>query len=163
MNSVRNTYTQIIVALYLLVERIDTILNLIKLDEDYRDENFKTIKKIRKWANFIKHPKAFMLVHHPVATFEGCKFNSELLHQYEVKISETFVTEYYSNDDKNKKLFEKLQNKDKVIIIYPNIKKMIESFTDEMLLFNHIVRTNEIYREKLTKIATFNDYWFDVN
>lgn len=161
MDSVKNSYTQIIIALYLLVERIDTILNLIKLDDEYREENFKTLKKIRKWANFIKHPKAFILVHHPVSTFVGCKYNQAIKDQFEVKITNSFINEFYSNDDRNKKLFDTIQNKDKVLVIYPNIIELIESFVKEMATFNQLIRKNEIYRSKLTKMTTFNDYWFD--
>jgi len=161
MDNVNGMYMQIIIGLYLVVERIDTILNLIKLDEEYRDENFKTLRKIRKWTNFIKHPKSFILVHHPVATYEGCKFNSGLLKNYKVKIGESFIAKYYSNNDKNEELLKTLQKNESVIIIYPNITKLISGFVDEMHLFNKTIRENKIYRDKLTTMTTFNDYWID--
>lgn len=161
MDSVNGMYMQIIIGLYLVVERIDTILNLINLDADYREEKFKTLRRIRKWTNFIKHPKSFILVHHPVATYEGCKFNKDLLKNYKVKIGESFIAKYYSNNDKNEELLKTLRKNESVIIIYPNITNLITGFVKEMHLFNTTIRENKIYKDKLTNITTFNDYWVD--
>lgn len=63
--------------LYLFVERVDIIFEVInkdgksKLFNDYQQHNFKTLRKINKWANFIKHPKEFLFTHWATYYFEG--------------------------------------------------------------------------------------------
>jgi hypothetical protein len=64
-NSENESFTLYILLSYLLVERIELIMKLMELPENYRLEHFRTFVKMRRWANFIKHPKSFMLVHHP--------------------------------------------------------------------------------------------------
>ncbi|HXB11474.1 MAG TPA: hypothetical protein VNZ45_05775, partial [Bacteroidia bacterium] len=57
---------------YLLVERFEEIFKIIKLDEGYKLKHFPIFGKIKRWTNFLKHPKAFILVHHPEYGFELC-------------------------------------------------------------------------------------------
>jgi len=64
-NKIQYAYSTFIVLANLLVERIDTLFNIIDLNETYRAEHFKVLLEIRRWANFLKHPKAFLLTHHP--------------------------------------------------------------------------------------------------
>ena len=53
-------------------ERIHDIFEIISLPESYRVRHFSVLIMVRRWANFIKHPKAFAwMVHHPEYTFEG--------------------------------------------------------------------------------------------
>lgn len=161
MDNIEHIYFQVIIALYLAVERMDTILNIINLNKTYRDTHFKTIQRIRKWANFIKHPKAFMFCHHPVFTFNGCSFNSTIRKDFSQIIDESFILAYYSNNDDNDKLFQTIENKEKVLVVFPNITKIIEGFVKEANHFVSIVENNEVYREILTTKSTFLDYYIE--
>lgn len=161
MDNIEHIYFQTIIALYLAVERMDTVLNIINLNKTYRDNHFKTIQRIRKWANFIKHPKAFMFCHHPAFTFKGCSFNSEIRKEFNQIIDESFILSFYSNNEDNDKLYQKLENKEKILVIFPNIKKMIDGFVEEATKFVSIVENNEVYREILTTKGTFLDYFID--
>jgi len=156
---IEHLYYHNIMAMYLAVERIDTIFNVIKLNDEYRKKHFKGFAQIRKWANFIKHPKAFMLCHHPSFTFRGFSFNSELLKHYYVIIDDSFILKYYSNDDKNEKLFKELQNKELVLVVFPNFEKLLLKFTTECLKFIEIIETNLVYKEILMDRTTFTNYY----
>lgn len=89
--SLEQRMKMLLMTMYLLVERIDTILGIISLHEKYRKDSFKTLNKIRKWANFIKHPKAFILAHHPIYTIEGFKYNPEFRKESKEIIDNSFV------------------------------------------------------------------------
>lgn len=159
--SIEQRMKMLIMTTYLLVERIDTILNIIDLHAGYKSESFKSLNKIRKWANFVKHPKAFILAHHPIYTIEGFEHNSELIKAANKVINSSFIYRYYSNDDRNRELFKELENKEDVIVVFPNPVEIIQSFCRELKLFNRILRNNEIYREILKKRSTFLGFWMD--
>jgi len=161
MDNIEHIYFQVIMSLYLAVERMDTVLNIVNINKPYRDKHFKTIHRIRKWANFIKHPKAFMFCHHPSFTFNGCSFNSTIRKEFSQIIDEPFILTYYSNNDDNDKLFQVLENKEKVLVVFPNITKLIKGFAEEANKFVSIVENNEVYREILTTKSTFLDYYIE--
>lgn len=159
--NVQDIYFQIITSLYLAIERVDTILNIIELNSTYRSKHFKTIIKIRKWANFIKHPKAFIFCHHPTFTFSGYEFNSLIKPKSSVEINEPFILKYYSNDDKNEELYKKLQNQESVLVTFPNPKNILSGFANECLRFLNLIEKNEVYREILSDKTTFLNYYFN--
>lgn len=68
---------------------------------------------------------------------------------------------YYSNDDRNKELFESLENKEGITVVFPNPAKLINKFCVELKLFNRLLKNNEIYREILKKRSTFLGFWID--
>ncbi len=51
------SFTAYILLLYLLVEKMHTIFNHVAITYQYVKKNWKILIEIRKWANFIKHPK----------------------------------------------------------------------------------------------------------
>ncbi len=56
-------FTTYLLWLYLIVERIDFVFEVVnkdnksKLFSDFKEKNFQTCQLIKKWANFIKHPE----------------------------------------------------------------------------------------------------------
>ncbi|MCI1265555.1 MAG: hypothetical protein LKG19_03200 [Saprospiraceae bacterium] len=61
-------YCSTILMFYLLVEKLFAIfksLEEIGIKETGYKSSFKTMRLIWAWANFFKHPKAFMYVHNP--------------------------------------------------------------------------------------------------
>lgn len=114
---------------------------------------------IKQWANFIKHPKAFMLVHHPTFIFEGFKIPAESWKfkksdDYEIKIDSDFVKEYYSGGDKNKKLYDKLIKKEDVLVVLPNPVKLMTEFCNAQKYFVELICGNQVFRDLLSEKAT---------
>ena len=56
--------------LYLYSEKILEMVKIVGLPESYRKGNFFVFYEIKLWTNFLKHPKAFILTHHPRYIFE---------------------------------------------------------------------------------------------
>ena len=155
------SYTTYLMLCYLLVERIDTMFNIIQLNEDYRTQHFKILLAIRRWANFIKHPKAFLLTHHAEYTYHGSPKNGALTDKASVVIDRTFVDKYYSNDDKNNELYKELENKENVLVVFPDVNHVTEELCAAINKSVDVVRDNAVYKEVLAKRSTFLDYWFD--
>jgi len=158
-SSVVNKMRMLIITVYLLIERIDTILGIVEIHKGYRTDNFKTLYQVRKWANFVKHPKAFILAHHPIYSIEGFSGNSKLRKEAEVVVDFKFIQKYYSDDKHNDELYKEMQNKEGVLVVFPNPLKLISKLCSELQLFNRILRNNEIYREILKKKSTFLGFW----
>jgi len=152
-------YTTLITLCYLLVERLDTIFNLIQLNADYRDEQFKILTTLRKWANFIKHPKAFVLTHHAVFTFHGSPKNQDLEAHATVVIDRNFVNQYYSDNEKNDDLYRKLENRDDVLVILPSAEHVVNELSKAINETVKLFQDNKVYRDVLDKRSTFLDFW----
>jgi hypothetical protein len=153
-------YTTFILLAYLTVERIDTLFRIIKLDDEYKQEHFKALGEIRVWANFLKHPKAFILTHHPTFSFIGSPDLKSLTENANVRIDRNFIEQYYKEEDenKNKQLYKKLENKDKVLVIFPNALELAQNLCEAMQNCVSLIRDNKIYRDKLKDRATFLNY-----
>ncbi len=159
-DNIRDFYSTYIILLYLLVERAETIFGIIELHKGYRDENFTTFALIRKWANFIKHPKAFMLVHHPEYTFTGSpKIVAIKKLENLTVIDYKFIQTYYSNNNKNGELYEKLENKENVLVVFPEPNYLMIHLSAEIKKVINLLEKNEVYREILNTRATFYDFF----
>jgi len=133
MTDIQQDFTIYILLQYLIVERMDTVLEILQVPEKYREKHFKVFQQIRKWANFIKHPKSFILTHHPEFDFENSGYEYEK--EFSVKINEQFVETYYKgqknpedNKRTNKELYNKLKNKKDIIVMFPDIATADSSF-----------------------------------
>lgn len=153
-----------IMLLYLAVERIEVVLDIVKLPEAYRDKHFKVFRQIRKWANFIKHPGAFMLTHHANYEYQGdyVKVDGDIL------IDDNFIRDHYTGhtdakerDKQRKSLYEKLGNKDNVVVLLPDIVQLTKKFCYSHNRFVSLVTDNEVYREVLADRTTLKRYFSD--
>jgi hypothetical protein len=160
-DTIEDAYTIFIMTLYLTVERIDVIFNIIQIPDSYRARHFGILKRIRKWANFFKHPKAFMLVHHPNFEYESDPLYSEIKNP--VVIDEKFVMLHYSaeDSDRSKKLYDALANKNKVIVKLPDPVAIITEFCDAQKKLVDLIEKNQVYRELLNERASLSDYFVD--
>lgn len=159
--TIQCAYSTLIVLAYLLVERIDTLFNIIELNRAYRDQHFKILMGIRRWANFLKHPKAFLLTHHPVFTFRDSPKTKGLRDNADVVIDRAFVDKYYANDDKNEELIKELENKENVLVVFPDAVWLVQELCQAMHDCVAVIRDNPVYREVVETRTTFYDYWFD--
>jgi len=148
-----------ILLMYLLIERIQTIFEIIGLPESYRIKYFQVFQRINKWANFIKHPKAFVLCHHPVFILENDPELNILKKESQVIIDNSFIFKYYSGDNNKKELFQELANKNDVLVIYPDFVKLTQDFCQALTKFVELIEKNEVYRDILNDKATIKDFF----
>jgi hypothetical protein len=119
-----------LLALYLVIERVDVVLRLINFDPDAKAEKFATSQSIRRWANFLKHPKSFMLTHHAEFFFEGDPDS-----RGKMLIDSDFVSTYYASKDRNIELYRLTANASEVGVSFPDIMKTTFGFCAEFNQF----------------------------
>ena len=163
LNEVSTIY---ILTLYLLVERMEVVFNLISLSQTYKDKHFKVFQRIRKWANFLKHPKSFILVHHPnFIVSDWYEFDKN---DYQVVIDDLFIDKYYKGESDpskqyktNEELLNILKLKNNIIVVYPNFLTLTKNLTFAMNHFVKLITKNEIFIELLNDTATIDKYFIN--
>lgn len=147
--------------LYLLVERIYELFEIIQLPTGYRQRHFQVFDRVKKWANFLKHPKAFMFVHHPEFVFEADFDKGNYGKGDTTFVNTDFILEYYSGAEKNNKLYRALTNKTDVVVIIPNPSETTKAFCEAIAKFVSLMKHNEVYRDILSEKSTLDDYFED--
>ncbi|MBK6700156.1 MAG: hypothetical protein IPG55_09710 [Saprospiraceae bacterium] len=164
LTDIQQDFTVYLLLLYLLVERVEIVFDIIQLPETYREKHFKVFQQIRKWANFIKHPKSFILTHHPEYDFE----NSRIIHDREFSetINEIFVTQFYKGftdpveqQKHNKDLYLRLRNKKNVLVLFPDIAILTNKLCYSYNKFVELILSNEVYKEILNDETTISAYF----
>jgi hypothetical protein len=159
-SGISEAYTFYIMLLYLLVERIYIVFEIVSLPEEYRYRHFRVFFEIHKWANFLKHPKSFLLAHHPEYLFEGADGLER--EDYSIVIDQEFVNEYYSGPEKNNKLWQMLQNKNGIGVVFPDPVSLTSRFCEAIHRFISLVKENEVYKEVLASKTTYENYFMEV-
>lgn len=150
-DDVNHHYTPYLLLLYLLVERIHTYFDLVALPPSYRARHFHVFQEVKCWANFLKHPKSFMLVLHPVWHYKGLPAGAHAVASQGAPtlINSAFVKQYYSGDKNNRKLYELLARKDEVTVEYPHPVDLTTRFVKALQKFVDVIAENEMVREVL--------------
>ncbi|WP_373553386.1 hypothetical protein [Haliscomenobacter sp.] len=147
--------------LYQNVERIYEIFEIINPEDKnqilrtFFEKNFITTKKIKRWTNFIKHPKAFKYTHHPQYCFESDLVNRENL----VVLDTVEIEKFYSGPSKNLVLYKMIAKKENVVVAFPNLVELTEEFCIEFQIFTKFICENEIIASALKEETTISDYF----
>jgi hypothetical protein len=147
-------FTIFILLLYLQVEKLTTIFKFIGITVEFVEENWKVLGEIRKWANFIKHPKGF--THHPDFHFETEDIKPD---KHTKIIGSEFVFKFYNHEDKEKlnQTIQQIGNKDNLIVLIPNPDRLIKDYIKVSRKFCDIVKRNPHFRDILKKHTTLID------
>jgi hypothetical protein len=161
--SLEEFYFDYLLKLYLLVERVYVVFDIISLPLEYRSRHFSAFQRVHKWANFIKHPKSFLLVHHPQYFMEDDKDAVDVFNRskFGVVIDQQFVLEHYAGPDNNATLHKLLTNKIDVAVLFPNIVALTTQFCGCVHEFIDVIRNNRVYREVLNTRTTYDNYFVD--
>jgi len=153
--------TVYILLLYLIVEKAEIIFKYLKY---VKAENFKTFILITRWANFIKHPKAFLLSHHATYNYEGSTFDYEMTPN--LIIDSAFVSKYYQgvrNQTKqrelNNELYNFVSNKKDILVMFPNLGELTIDFCEEYNYFVDMILANQTYIAELNDRATLENFF----
>jgi hypothetical protein len=149
-----------LMSLYLMTEKILHILKIIGLPKSYKENMFEVFRTVKLWANFFKHPKAFILTHHPEYYFE----TNTILKHFDKKdkvITKEFLVKYYTGEDDNKykNLVSELRHNNNVKVIFPRVDKLTTEFANACKEFIGIINDNKAYREILNDLATLEIYF----
>ncbi len=154
-DDIQDIYTDLILKLYLFVERAYELFKIIELQQDYRLKNFTNFHLIHKWANFIKHPKAFMFSHDP------SYFVGEAEDGFDVIVDNDFVKRFYSGGNRNLELYRKVENNVGVAVVFPQAEILTKLFAKDVLKIAPLISNNAVYRTILNERSTFEAYFED--
>lgn len=161
-NNPSDIFRVYIMLLYLLSEKIFEIKKIIGLPKGYKESEFEVFRTIKLWANFFKHPKAFILTHHPEYYFETDEVVAQIRKQASSKIVDLeFLKKYYIGEDLNKykNLIGELRNNKSVNVIIPSLDRLTQDFCDACIAFVQVIKENKAYREILNDLTTLENYF----
>ena len=151
-----------IMLLYLFSEKIFEIMKIIGLPQAYKEKDFEILRVIKLWANFYKHPKAFILVHHPEYYFDNDPKVETFRKNDKNKIIDLqFLIKYYKGEDSNryKNLISELRNNKDVKVVVPSIDDLTQNFCNACGVFIQIIKENKAYKEILNDLTTLENYF----
>lgn len=109
---------------------------------------FPYLQLIKYWANFFKHPKSSMFLHHPTFHIESYPGNPNFL--FDGVINSDFVKKYYSGGNHNEELEKLLLNKE-FKVFFPDLIMLTEQMCSEFERIFDIVNQNVENVDKLQK------------
>jgi len=140
---------------YLQAERLGVIYKELgytktnKGKEDFDWQEFPVLQTIKYWANFFKHPKSAILLHHTSYYIVSCP-NNPSGGVIRGMIDFEFVKKYYSGSRNNSKLDELLSN-NKYDVYYPDLVGFTKELCNEFEKIIQVINSNEESKEKLKK------------
>ncbi|WP_235299775.1 hypothetical protein [Portibacter marinus] len=151
--------------LYQNVERIYEIFELVnpkgqnKMIKMFFEQNFVENKRIKRWANFIKHPKAFQFSHHPSYFYETdyAKIPTD-----SIIFDSNKIEKFYQGDKNNKELYNTIAKKTNVVILIPDLETMTNNFCEEFRLFTNWICKNDMIADFLKMESTIDTYYEDL-
>ena len=150
-------------------ERITDVFEVLGIPEGYRCRHFAPFIRIRRWANFFKHPKTFgWMVHHPHYTIENSdnhKYFSTDVGKYRF-IDDEFLKKYYSSTTKEQpgKLRGEFTGFEKsTVVLIPDLVQITKEVCHCLKHFVEIVTENPVYVEMLNDTSTIQDYYGSVS
>ena len=149
-----------ILLLYLFVERVDLIFAVVNKDDkskifrDFHQMEFPALRRINKWANFIKHPKEFLFTHWPYFYFPD---ESPPTNPGDVVIDYEFIKQhYYSEKQPPPKV---LENNNRVYVAMPDLVDLTQRFCNEMNVFFDFICSNKLVADFLRKKSTIEEIY----
>jgi len=159
--NIEYSFTVFILLLYLQVEKFHTIFKMIGITMEYVEENWNTLIVVRKWANFIKHPKGFLFTHHPTYIFEDDSNLKKYKSNGQTQIIDyELIKKFYTRetDEGFKNSIKELANKKNLIVVIPCPLSLIKNYSEICKQFCIKIGENPHFKEVLMKHSTIEDY-----
>lgn len=154
---VRTYLTTYSLLFYTLAERLAVVYQELGVvnGQQFDWSRYPVLRSIKHWANFFKHPKAYMFLHHPGYFLENDSSRPNFMIEGEVDSS--FVDSFYRAGADNKELRRLFENKKGWNVIFPDLLSFTKSLCDEVdRICDFILQPENI--EKL-RAFTFKDYY----
>lgn len=169
--NIRRDITDYLLKLYLVIERVYEVMNIMGLTKghhpkdgqiplDYKQatDGMKAMREIKQWANFIKHPNAFLWCHEPEYFCESLG-NASPEYENSFIVNQDTVNKYYKLDQKkHRELYGMIANKDMVCVIFPEIGLLTERFCQGVKDFCDTA-TSPLYKSILKDRSTYENYF----
>lgn len=137
-------------------ERMSDIFDIVGVPESYREQKFKPFYRIRRWANFFKHPKSFSwLVHHPIFVIDGSMVHKGITRDGDhLFVDDNFVRDHYRSHDCKSPDVEFEKYRESTVVVLPNIEKLTNNLCYGLEHFVELVTQNPVYGSMLSDKAT---------
>ncbi|HRH37084.1 MAG TPA: hypothetical protein PK760_01990 [Flavobacteriales bacterium] len=157
-DDVEYSLNMFILILYLEVEKLHTVFRVLGITHDWVQENWPILVEIRKWANFVKHPKGFLFTHHPNCIIEGQPSRGHTDRPFVLNYD--FVVRLYNHEDDQrwKQTIKELANKDDVVVVFPDPDRVAREYIAVCQSFCDKIKVNEHFKGILRRITTIEDY-----
>lgn len=120
--------------------------------KDFDWQSFPVLQSIKYWANFFKHPKASMLLHHPDFFIDTDPDKPNFL--VNAVIDHEFVKTFYKASADNDLLRETLANKNYVKVFYPDLIETTKALCAEFSKIIDVIKNDPTVIEKLEPYTT---------
>ncbi len=157
VESVKYFLTLYTLLFYLQAERLAVIYKeagIIIYDGKFDWSKFPVLQRIKYWANFFKHPKFYMLLHHPIFYIDGDPDVPNFL--INGIIDDEFIHKFYKSDKQNAELKLLLGNKDNFIVLFPNMLELTKSLCIEFESIIHVIEGNSELISKLSELTSLS-------
>lgn len=151
--------------LYQNVERIYEIFELVnpkghnQMIRSFFEQTFIETKRIKRWANFIKHPKAFQFSHHPEYCYETDRGQ---IATGSIVLDSAEIEKFYQGDKKNKELYQTIAKKSNIVVLIPDLETMTDNFCEEFKKFTNWICTNDMVADFLRSESTIDNYYDEI-
>jgi len=146
--------------LYLVSERIYEAMKVAGLFEPkyvLSTDGMRAIRDVKQWANFFKHPGAFLWCHEP--EYYCLSLDSPPIEESFFIINQEVVNEFYASDcTKHAKLHKEISNKTCVQVHLPELVELTRRFCAGIDDFCSSI-SGPIFRDSLKKKSTIDDYF----
>ncbi|MFV1967715.1 MAG: hypothetical protein ACC628_19975 [Pirellulaceae bacterium] len=158
---VEQWYANVAFLINALWERISDVFEIIKLPDSYKCRHYGGFIRMRRWANFFKHPKGFgWLVHHPQCLIEESEPAKNVQRETDgTIIDDEFLKKYYCKDKVSGLAKELKQFPQKTFVILPDLPKVMEQICQSLHNFVDVVTKNPVYYEILRDEATIINFY----
>lgn len=160
LTKIEYTFSIYILLLYLLIEKLHTVFKVIEISFEFVEENWPILIEIRKWANFIKHPKGFLFAHHPVYIIEDEPIPDAQKEWKKITYS-NFIVLFYDRERKEKfqQTMIEFANQSELIVLIPNPERMAKELNSACTEFCQMIKDNPQYRVILTEHSVLENYY----
>jgi hypothetical protein len=146
--------------MYLVVERMYEALRVVRLYEEWfvlTTDGMRAIREVKQWANFFKHPGAFLWCHDP--DYRCLSVDDYDAAESSFVIDQSVVNDYYTNNKKNHdELHKKLSNATGIQVVFPELASLTERFCRGIDDFCQTI-SSPLFRDTPKKKSTIDDYF----
>ncbi len=153
------TFTNFTLLTFLLIEKLTTIFKVIGITQEYVENNWPVLVEMRKWANFVKHPKGFLFSHHSEYHIELDPIPKKYKDHKKITYK-NFVEPLYKREDENKfkETITQFANKKDLLVIIPDPVRICHGLNKVCLEFCEKIKNNEHFKQILKETSVIENY-----
>ena len=153
LRDIQEDYSSFILLQNLLVNRLDTILDIVKMPNEIREKEFKIFQQINAWAYFLKPHTAFISKYPTIYVFEN-NIRAHDFESYSLIVNNYFVNKYNKAQLNRSNFFTGLTkmgynleriNEKPILLILPNISEITNQLCDAINKFVDVILSDEKY------------------